>query len=181
MKRRTGVGRVWAGTAVALSAILAFAACKSSSTTPSSSTTIGGVVTDSTGAVLSGVKVSVGTAATTTKANGTFAMTVAPQTDLVVDFSKPGYLESSRALIATAGTNSRVSATLMAMAAAQPLDATKGGTVTGARGARSRPVLVPSSTPTATPSRDPWRSRLRLSVRPFLVSSLPIRARSSVP
>jgi Carboxypeptidase regulatory-like domain len=114
-------------------ATIALAACSSTKTTPS--TTVGGVVTDSTGAVLSGVKVTAGTAGTTTAANGTFSLDVTPNSKLVVGFSKTGYLASSKPLAPASGTNSRVNVALMAVAAAQPLDATQGGSVTGDRGA----------------------------------------------
>ncbi len=100
-----------------------------------SPSTVAGVVTDSTGAVLPGVKVSAGSATTATAADGTFSLTVAPQSKLVVDFSKTGYLESSKPLTVAGGTESHVAAALMAIAPAQPLDATQGGSVTGARGA----------------------------------------------
>ncbi len=117
--------------------IFAVGACSSSKTTTPgpSATTVSGVVTDSSGAVLPGVAVSAGSATTTTAANGTFSLSVAAQSNLVVDFSKSGYLETSKALTSTAGTASHVSAALMAMAAMQPLDATMGGSVMGARGA----------------------------------------------
>jgi hypothetical protein len=129
--------QAWERSAAVVSVVLAFAACSSSKSggPATSSTTISGVVTDSTGAVLTGATVSAGGATTMTSANGSFSLGVAPQANVVVDFSKAGYLESSKALIATAGSTSHVSAALKAMAAMMPLDATQGGSVTGAQGA----------------------------------------------
>jgi hypothetical protein len=117
-------------------ALLTMAGCSGSSASLlSSSTTVGGIVTDSTGQVLSGVSVTAGTATTSTATNGTFSLTVPPQPSLVVSFSKAGYLESSKQLTATQGTSSHVAAALMAMAAPVNLDATRGDSVAGARGA----------------------------------------------
>jgi hypothetical protein len=130
-------GRAWERSAAVVSVVLAFAACSSSKSggPASTATTVSGIVTDSTGAVLAGATVSAGGATTMTATNGTFSLGVAPQANVVVDFSKSGYLESSKALIATAGSTSHVSAALKAMAAMMPLDATQGGSVTGAQGA----------------------------------------------
>jgi hypothetical protein len=74
-------------------------------------------------------------------------LTVAPQT-LVLAFSKTSYLQSSKQVTAAAGQNAQVAAALIAIAAPQPLDATNGGTVMGARGASltaSPAALVDSS------------------------------------
>jgi hypothetical protein len=129
--------RVWARAAAVVSVVLAFAACGSSKpgAPAASATKVTGVVTDATGAALSGVTATAGGTSTTTATNGTFSLSVTPQANLVVDFAKTGYLETSKALMATAGTDSHVSAVLMAMATGMPLDATGGGSVTGSRGA----------------------------------------------
>jgi Carboxypeptidase regulatory-like domain len=128
---RSGVRRL---TALAV-AIVAAAACKSTTGGGGMSTTsVAGIVTDSTGAVLSGVAVTAGSSTTTTGANGTFSFASSPQASLVIDFSKTGYLESSKQVTVTAGTTSNVVAALMALAPPQPLDATKGGSITGTRG-----------------------------------------------
>jgi hypothetical protein len=98
-------------------------------------TSLGGVVTDSTGKVLSGVTVTAGGASTTTKPNGTFSMAVSPTAGLVVGFAQPGYLSSSKIVTTTQGTSTLVAAALAPAATPVPLDATKGGMATGARGA----------------------------------------------
>jgi hypothetical protein len=133
--RLVPTGRLVSAVALALSPIFMVAGCKRGSMPSSSSATITGIVTDSTGAVLSEVHVLAGSAATTTGRNGTFLLAVDPQSALVVALSKAGYLESSKGVVATAGTTSRVAAALMAMAAPVTLDATTGGSVTGDRGA----------------------------------------------
>jgi hypothetical protein len=151
--------------AAVISVVVAFAACGSSKSggPAASSTTVSGVVTDSTGAVLSGATVSAGGTTTTTAANGTFSLGVTPQASLVVDFSKTGYLESSKALIATAGTSSHVSVALKAMAAMMPLDATGGGTVMGAQGAS----LTAGAGVFVDPSGNPVTGSVQVALTPL--------------
>ena len=140
----------------AVGAMVAVASCSGSPSTPvQPSTTVGGIVTDSTGTVLSGVTVTAGTATTTTATNGTFSMPASPQTGLVVGFSKTGYLASAKHVTVTAGTSAHVAAALMAMATPVTLDATHGATVAGARGASLKAdpgVLVDSTGKTVSGS-----------------------------
>ncbi len=77
--RRTR-GRRFAGLVGVTLSVFAGAACKLTLTPPASTTTtIGGVVTDSTGTALAGAKVKAGTSTTTTGTNGRFSFTAAPQ------------------------------------------------------------------------------------------------------
>jgi hypothetical protein len=121
-------------------AILAAVACKSSSSTPShvssSTTQVSGVVTDSTGAVLSGVTVAGDGMTTTTSSAGTFSIMVSGETkSTVFDFTKTGYIETSKQVFMTAGQTTDVLAAMMPLATPVALDATKGGSVSGSRGA----------------------------------------------
>src|SRR5262249_33527388 len=130
--------RAWIPLGVAFSALCVVSAAACSSSTPKSTTpptSVSGLVTDAKGQVLAGVKVSAGGSTTQTAANGTFTLAVAPKPSLVVDFTKDGFLETSKLVVAKEGQTARVAAALMAMAPMQPLDATQGGTVTGDRGA----------------------------------------------
>jgi hypothetical protein len=120
---------------VALLLLCAAIACSSSSSPGASKgTTVGGIVTDSTGQVLSGVTVNAGSVSATTTPNGTFSMAVSPANGLVVGFAKAGYLSSSKVVTTTQGKSTTVAAALAPLATPVPLDATAGGKVTGARG-----------------------------------------------
>jgi hypothetical protein len=134
---RPSYRRAWARAASVATVALALGACSSTKSSPPgpAATTVSGVVTDATGMVLAGVTATAGGVSTTTASNGTFSLNVGSQASLVVDFTKSGYLESSKALTVPAGKDSHLSAVLMAMATAMPLDSTAGGMVTGARGA----------------------------------------------
>ncbi len=134
---RPSYRRTWARAASVATVALALGACSSTKSSPPgpAATTVSGVVTDPTGMVLAGVTATAGGVSTTTASNGTFSLNVGSHASVVVDFTKSGYLESSKALTVPAGKDSHVSAVLMAMAMAMPLDSTAGGMVMGARGA----------------------------------------------
>ena len=100
-----------------------------------SSATVTGLVIDTTGTAVAGVAVGAAGVSTATGADGRFSLSVPPRASVVVSFSKAGYLDSAKVAAATAGTTAYVVAAVAPMAAPQPLDATNGGTVTGARGA----------------------------------------------
>jgi hypothetical protein len=113
----------------AASVVFLAVACKSSSVK------VSGIVTDSTGTVLSGVQVSLGSSVATTSSNGKYTLEVPPQTGAVIQFSVSGYLPSSKAVDVTSGATNYLDVALMALATPQPLDAMQGGTITGAAGA----------------------------------------------
>jgi hypothetical protein len=97
-------------------------------------TGVAGIVTDSTGAALSGVEVTAGSCTATTSSNGSFMFTLSPTSNLVLSYSKTGYLRSSKQVTFTSNTTSNVLAALMPAAATIPLNATTGGMVTGTGG-----------------------------------------------
>jgi hypothetical protein len=148
--------------AVAVAIVFSAQACGSSKSS-SSPTAVGGRVTDSTGAVLAGVAVSAGTASATTGADGTYVLDVSPQANLVVAFSKSGYLPSSKPVDAAAGKTSNVAAALMPVAAPLPLDATAGGTVAGTRG--SSLTMAPAALVDANGA--PVSGMVQVSLTPF--------------
>jgi Carboxypeptidase regulatory-like domain len=111
------------------------AACSSATTPSSPQASVTGVVTDATGTVLAGVAVSGGGATATTGADGAYSLKVNPKSGVVVAFSKSGYLASSKSVTPAAGTDTHANVALKAVASAQPLDATQGGSVTGDKGA----------------------------------------------
>jgi hypothetical protein len=115
---------------------IVFVAC-TTSVSPvggSTSATVGGTVVGLGGKPVAGVAVTSGTASTTTASNGTYSFSVAAGPTTIVSFSDTGFLSSAYSVATTAGQSAELDVHLMAQAAPQPLNATAGGTITGARG-----------------------------------------------
>lgn len=99
-------------------------------------TLLTGTVTDLTGAPVAGVTVSVGSVKATSGASGGYTLTgLSANRGALLAFSKDGYLPTSKPVDVVAGFTTEVDVVLASMAAPLQLDATKGGTVTGLRGA----------------------------------------------
>jgi hypothetical protein len=92
-------------------------------------------VVDTSGAPLVGVTVAAAGASGITAADGTVTLSLASAGTPVVVFTKAGYVDGCQAVAATLGQTSYLEVSMMAQAAAQPLDATNGGTVAGPGGA----------------------------------------------
>jgi hypothetical protein len=98
--------------------------------------TCSGLVVDGAHSALPGVAVSIGGANGTSGSDGRFSITVMnPSAGGAVSFHLDGYLPFTRQIDLEAGAMADVLAVLYPQAAAQQLDATAGGTITGARGA----------------------------------------------
>ncbi len=102
---------------------------------PTVSAALRGKVVDTNGAAVAGVTVALSGAETETDAEGGFSMNATPGKAQIVRLSKSGYITSAWSVDITAKVEAYLPVTMMALAPAQPLDATQGGTVVGARGA----------------------------------------------
>lgn len=90
-----------------------------------------GKVTDTAGAALDNVTISVADQTKATNAQGWFSVSnVDPGSRVLTTFSKAGYVTSQRATEVRVGESSFIEATMAEASAAQSLDATAGGTIT---------------------------------------------------
>jgi hypothetical protein len=97
-------------------------------------TALRGTITSASGAPLPGVSTSAGAIQATSDANGVYDLHVAAGAQ-VVSFELAGYVRSFERVTVGDGSPTQLDVTLLPMAAALPLDASTGGTVTAARGA----------------------------------------------
>ena len=101
---------------------------------------VAGNVKLSSGSALSGVNVAVGAATATTDAKGDFFLKVTAG-EHVLQFTKAGHVPVQKKATVLQGA-SRLELTMMAEAAAKPLDSATGGTIAGDRGAK---VVAPAA------------------------------------
>ena len=98
-------------------------------------TAVMGRVLDTDGSGLAEVTVQGGDAETVSDTDGSFQLDAQAGSDVVVTFSRTGYVRGARRVDVLDGTPTALQVTLAAEAAAITLDADAGGTVTGDRGA----------------------------------------------
>ena len=115
---------------------------------PAPTATLSGVVRDAAGAVIQGASVRIGTATTTTGADGQFELQNLPVGNVTIDISAPGFDPRSETVSLTAGTNAYdVVLTLTPTA-------TVSGVVTDAMGPVIQGASVRIGTRTATTGAD---------------------------
>ncbi|MCA9542053.1 MAG: carboxypeptidase regulatory-like domain-containing protein, partial [Myxococcales bacterium] len=123
-----------------LAVALLFVGCGGSSddepTDDQAVTVVFGLVTDAQGGPVAGVRVAGGGAVATTGDDGTYQLDAAASGEVVVRFELAGHLRTVRSTAVLEKMPVNLDVTLVAEAPAMPLDATAGGEVEGARGAK---------------------------------------------
>jgi hypothetical protein len=104
-------------------------------TTGGGTTGVSGIVTDTDGSALSGVKVALGDATATTNSSGEFEVDAEDGEQLIIRFNKAGYISTQKRVDIRKGVAASISAIMKEEADALSLDASEGGTVFGLRGA----------------------------------------------
>ena len=106
------------------------------------SSSVSGNVTNVKGNALAGVVVHLGSAQTTSAADGTFSLAAKPASGQIVRLEKTGYVTSAWPVDVIDGVDAYLPVVMMALAPVQQLDAVLGGNVVGARGAS---IAVPTN------------------------------------